>query len=75
MVVKQNVHTKQGEFLLQRRCQTTIASTTCASTLSLLATQRVFSSIAILNLYLLSNEKAQESQSSRYISFLAWMWK
>jgi hypothetical protein len=57
MVVKQNVHTKQDEFLLQRRCQTTIASAASASTLSLLATQRFFSSIAILNLHLLSNEK------------------
>jgi hypothetical protein len=57
MVVKQNVHTKQDEFLLQRKCQTTIASATCASTLSLLATQRFFSFITILNLYLSTNEK------------------
>jgi hypothetical protein len=63
MVVKQNVHTKKNEFLLQKRCQTTIASTICASTLSLLATLKVFSSITIFSLYLLSNEKAHESKA------------
>jgi hypothetical protein len=35
LVVEQNVHTEQNE-LLERRCQITITSTTCASTFSLL---------------------------------------
>jgi hypothetical protein len=56
LVVEQNVHTKQDE-LMERRCQMTITSITCASTLSLLATQRILSSPTILNFELLLEEK------------------
>jgi hypothetical protein len=56
LVVEQNVHTEQNE-LLERRCRITITSATCASTFSLFATQRIFSSPTILNLYLLLNKK------------------
>jgi hypothetical protein len=40
LVVEQNVHTKQDEHLLERKCQTTIIFATCASTFSLIVAQK-----------------------------------
>jgi hypothetical protein len=64
LVVEQNVHTKQDERLLERKCQTTIIfCNMCTHILLDSSTKKFFSSPVVLSLYLLSNGTAHESQS------------
>jgi hypothetical protein len=61
------VHTEQDELLLERRCQTAIVSTACALTLFTGITESLLFSSSFEFVFVISDERAHNSQSSRYL--------